>query len=157
MTHDFLGWTPPPDAVVEPPVHPRTVVNVFYSDGSKNLSCLARDINWSAGGNSPHVVAYAVVEEYKEPPKVAREWWIARNATERYAFDLRGDALDCSVAMRGFAEIIHVREVPDPSREVVAPRAMKAVWNDRRNCFEIYVTNVDYRDGTTMTVLGDLP
>jgi len=73
---NYIGWTPPPGVgVVAPPVHPQTVVDVIYSDGGSAVDCgtLAGDLNWSAVGDGPAIVAYAIVEEYKPAPETSQE------------------------------------------------------------------------------------
>jgi hypothetical protein len=69
---DFIAYIAPPGEVVEPPVHPATVVDTLYSDGETYANHSAGRINWSSEGDGPRVVAYRVVEEYT-PPKVPRE------------------------------------------------------------------------------------
>ena len=69
MTPEFKSWTPPPGAVVDPPFANWRKVLGMYSDGSQDDEPKpAGDINWSAEGDGPRVVAYSIVEEYKEQP-----------------------------------------------------------------------------------------
>jgi len=119
----FIGWTPPPGVeVVPPPVHPETKVAVIYSDGEQDEFMPARCLNWSAEGDGPRVVAYAVVEEYKPAPE-PREWWAYNGImfkTERAAIAQRKSLADWYGEATAFDRpIIHVREVL-PGREVVA-------------------------------------
>jgi len=120
---NYIGWTPPPGVgVVAPPVHFETIVDVIYSDGlfsggTKGLPGeRAGDLNWSAVGDGPAIVAYAIVEEYKPAPEL-REWF----ALIRY-----GSLVASSQSREDFCqikdgeEIIHVREVLPAAREVVA-------------------------------------
>ena len=87
MMTDFQAWTPPPGAVVEPPVHVETLVDLFYSDASHSVeSVRAGDLNWSSVGDGPSIVAYAVVQEYKPAP---REWW----AVGKHLHDSAADAI----------------------------------------------------------------
>lgn len=125
---NYLGWTPPPGvAVVSPPVHVETLVDLFFSDASHSVkSVRAGSQNWSAVGDGPSVVAYRVVEEYK-PATELGEWWLAISVSGFVlgAWEDRSTAESAPGTNSPFT-IIHVREVPDPSREVVA----WAVWED---------------------------
>lgn len=71
---DFIPYIAPPGPVVEPPVHPETIVDVFWSDGDITHEHWAGRTNWAAEGDGPKIVAYSVVKEYV-PPKTPREWW----------------------------------------------------------------------------------
>lgn len=73
--NDFIGYIAPPGWAIEPPVHDKTIVDVFWSDGETTEQCPAEYLVWSAEGDGPHIVAYRVVEEYVEPKK-PRERWI---------------------------------------------------------------------------------
>lgn len=66
---DFIPYIAPPGPVVEPPVHPETIVDTIWSDGDTVGGRFARHVNWSAEGDGPHIVAYRVVQEYVEPVK----------------------------------------------------------------------------------------
>ncbi len=111
---DFKAWIAPEGAVVAPPVHPETQVHVIYSDGElPNHYQVARKINWSTYGDGPHVVAYRVVEEYREPVK-PREWWAFGqhlHVTYDKAAHFRGRCADEYGAHHLETPIIHVREV----------------------------------------------
>ena len=109
---DFIAYIAPPGAVVAPPVHPEMVVDAFYSDGD-TYQQQAGDINWSAEGDGPRVVAYAVVQEYVEP-RVAREWWMVHSGgTDGWnVFDYEDYAARfCHKYANNSRPIIHVREV----------------------------------------------
>jgi hypothetical protein len=102
---DFIAYIAPPGAVVDPPVHPETRVQVIYSDGDVgSTDWPAAEINWSSEGDGPRVVAYRVVEEYT-PPKVPREWWIVGDC-EAWRSKLLAE-----FNRPAGASIIHVREV----------------------------------------------
>jgi hypothetical protein len=121
MTHEFIGWTPPPGAVVDPPVHPETRVQVIYSDGDiGSTDWPAAEINWSAVGDGPRVVAYAVVREYKPEP-VLRERYLCIRDTGSETVLLSHEIAEYGWEIGKNAFLM--REVPDPSREVVALQA----------------------------------
>jgi len=168
MSGDYVGWTPPPGVgVVEPPVHPATVVDVIYSDGGSAVDCgtLAGDLNWSAVGDGPSIVAYAVVQEYKPAPG-PREWWL--NVQLPYATTVvlhdtyeaadKGRRTSDGKIARGFAaEPIHVREVPPSGREVVAWAVMSddgLLTSSRRDVADYLVEKFG---GTVVRLSGVMP
>ena len=112
---DFKAWIAPEGAVVAPPVHPETQVHVIYSDGElPNHYQVARKINWSTYGDGPHVVAYRVVEEYREPVKPRECWSYGAHIrdTEADAIQFRDDVAEAYPG-RGYEKtaIIHWVEV----------------------------------------------
>jgi hypothetical protein len=125
----FIGWTPPPGVeVVPPPVHPETRVRVIYSDAHVDEDeYLAHRLNWSAVGDGPSIVAYAVVEEYKPAPEPKPVAWKYRwKIAGEYVGWRYSDASNAHPSLDGFEEVplydapIHVREVTPAAREVVA-------------------------------------
>jgi len=159
---NYIGWTPPPGvAVVPPPVHPRTVVDVIYSDASNDLHWIARDLNWSAVGDGPAIVAYAVVSEYKPAPE-PREWWTVgkhMHDSEAEADEFRkACALLSGNSDHLYTPIIHVREVTPAAREVVA----WAVFSDEQRMLLTgsAVAAKQYADrhgGTVVKLTGVMP
>lgn len=111
---DFKAWIAPEGAVVEPPVHRETIVDVVFSDGAREDCRFAHNFNWSTYGEGPHVVAYRVVEEYREPVK-PREWWaVGRHLhdSEAEADEFRKACADRSGNRSHLSSpIIYVREV----------------------------------------------
>jgi hypothetical protein len=83
----YTPYIPPSGAVVTPPVHAETIINVIYTDGDYDHGIRAGNVNWSGEGDGPAVLGYEVVEEYREPPK-PREWW----AVGRHLHESWGDA-----------------------------------------------------------------
>ena len=79
---DFKAWIAPEGAVVAPPVHPETIVDVIYSDRTEGENLPARCLNWSSVGDGPCIVAYAVVREYREP---LEGWAVSVYLTARQA------------------------------------------------------------------------
>lgn len=80
----------------ECPVHPETIAQIMFSDGSTVERHPARFWGWEAENELP-IVAFKVLKEYKEP----REFWIGN--------DLFLGLPDISTEPRlGY---IHVREV----------------------------------------------
>jgi hypothetical protein len=71
----YTPHIPPSGAVVTPPVHAETIINVVYTDGDYDHGIRAGNVNWSGEGDGPAVLGYEVVEEYRESPK-PREWWL---------------------------------------------------------------------------------
>ena len=56
----------------ECPVHPKTVVDVFFADGQKGSSKEeAKGLRWSRISSIGDIVAFRVVKEHREP----REYW----------------------------------------------------------------------------------
>jgi hypothetical protein len=80
------------------PVHPDTLVYATYidqDDGVITDSRYARNYHWDSG-HGP-IVAFRVIKEYVEPPKVPREFWLIQGKIYSY-YHTNTDA-------------IHVREV----------------------------------------------
>jgi hypothetical protein len=100
----YTPHIPPSGAVVTPPVHAETIINVVYTDGDYDHGIRAGNVNWSGEGDGPAVLGYEVVEEYREPP-TPREWWIVGEC-EAWK-DQRKAELNRPLG----ASIIHVREV----------------------------------------------
>jgi hypothetical protein len=126
---DFTAWIPPAGEVVDPPVHPETVINVIYSDGQyTRCSAPASAFNWSASGDGPRVVGYAVVEEYKPAPDL-REWWVHEETAKPVVH---------YQSVRAHVENgwTLVREVPDASREVVAWALVDSTAGGRMNFWD---------------------
>lgn len=99
----FIGWTPPPGvAVVPPPCHVETTVDLMFSDRSELAGVRAGSQNWSAVGDGPSIVAYAVVEEYKPAPREVVAWAVVKG--DGFAlFEKGGEALNWSVKYGGTA------------------------------------------------------
>lgn len=72
MTEDYnsgkwIGWNGG-----ECPVHPKSVVDVFFADGHRGSSeSEAKILRWSRISSCGDIVAFRVVKEYREP----RECW----------------------------------------------------------------------------------
>lgn len=152
---DFQGWTPPPGEVVAPPVHPETKVLFMWSDGVRDdQPRLAGSQNWSAEGDGPRVVAYAVVEEYKPAP---REFWIV---DECEAYDSLEEAQAGLSQIRSTKQaIIHVREVLPGAREVVA-WAVVTHGHARELCFHEVSARASLTartGGTVIKLTGVMP
>jgi len=116
----FVGWTPPPDdAIVPPPVHVETEVDLIFSDRSELKGVRAGSQNWSSVGDGPAIVAYAVVREYKPAPKLWEGWMLWCGEVLIGAWDDEETAARFGSEYTG-VKTIHVREVLPAAREVVA-------------------------------------
>lgn len=160
---EFIPWIAPPGPVVEPPVHPKTLVNLVFSDGSFDTDdWQAGEFNWSSVGDGPKIIAYAVVQEYVEPVK-AREWWL-------FWSEAKKDWLcstDKHFAQRAHGNrdvpIIPVRKVlPDATakpapREVVAWAVVGIFNHPILLCSEGEAMDWQRRNGGTVRPLGYLP
>jgi hypothetical protein len=158
MTHNFRPWTPPPGAVVGPPVHPETVVSVIFSSAEVSDDWCASSFNWSAEGDGPHIVAYAVVQEYKPEPRRPREMWVWRDSHDRIKGYYEQEITADYVRFLAGDEIIHFREVPDPSREVVGWAVMKDGY--RRGTWSLEQSanyDADGYGGTVVRLSGVMP
>jgi len=89
----------------ECPVHPETVVEAIFDDGTSNVfrsvkAQASRKFYWEIGST---IVAFRVIKEHKEP----REFWIVKVAGELP--EVHGH----KPIFHDGIEVIHVREVLD--------------------------------------------
>jgi hypothetical protein len=152
----YIGWTPPPGvAVVSPPVHVETEVDLIFSDRSELHGVRAGSQNWSAVGDGPRVVAYAVVQEYKLEA-VLWEGWLNLYPDGSARAHLSPEGADKSATSHRI-KCIHVREVPDPSREVVAWAVVKGDDFGLHYSEAVAESLARERGGTAVRLSGVMP
>jgi hypothetical protein len=79
------------------PVHPSSVVEVMFIDGQEHIDTDEAPANmWIWDSNNEPITTFRVTNEYVEPPKVPREFWVRFGTA--YNMPIESDA-------------IHVREV----------------------------------------------
>jgi hypothetical protein len=95
----------------ECPVHPETVVRVWFRSGPEQEK-KALSYRWTHGMKFGDIIAFQVAKPYVEP-KEPREWWIWRDSRGRVIDMFKTKITRDDVHFLAGDEIIHVREVKE--------------------------------------------
>jgi hypothetical protein len=91
----------------ECPVHPETVVKVWFRHGGCSRG---NGYDWTHKEDVSDIIAFQVVKQYVEPNE-PREWWIWRDSRGRVIDMFNTKTTRDDVHFLAGDEIIHVREV----------------------------------------------